>query len=256
MAEVILTDAITAVEEFDLSGHSNEVGIDRQRVIRDATQFGDSVVNFRAGLPSGVFSMAGLFDSAADAQVGVDQLATTLRHVTIIPAGASTGGVGWSMPGTFEYNLAGRVNDLFRWTARLDQGEDTTLYAPGSIAIPSQRTRGTVLYNERTTTGPDSGDAIQLGAITASETLYCLVHATEFEGSGSQGVTAILQSDDNASFTSPTLRASLGAAASSGPFFTIFAVAGAVTDDYWRLQLDLNSLAWDALTIRALAVIQ
>lgn len=81
----------------------------------------------------------------------------------------------------------------------------------------------------RSATG--NGTAYQLGALSASQSLYCALHVLDRTGTAS--MTLKIQSDDNSGMTTPTDRiTSFTAAAARG--YQWGSVAGAVTDDYWR----------------------
>jgi hypothetical protein len=81
----------------------------------------------------------------------------------------------------------------------------------------------------RSSTG--NGTGYQLGALSASQSLYVALHVLDRTGTAS--MTLSVQSDDNAGFSSATNRiTSFTAATARG--YQWGSVAGAVTDDYWR----------------------
>ena len=69
---------------------------------------------------------------------------------------------------------------------------------------------------------------MNLGAVGASEALYAAFHVI----SSGTTITVALQSDDNAGFSSPTVRATLGPITTAGA--TWVRVAGPFTDTYYR----------------------
>lgn len=81
----------------------------------------------------------------------------------------------------------------------------------------------------RSSTG--NGTGYQLGAVSATQSLYAALHILDHTGTAS--MTLKIQSDDNSGFTTPTDRiTSFTAATARG--YQWGSVAGAITDDYWR----------------------
>ena len=97
--------------------------------------------------------------------------------------------------------------------------------------------RGTInIDSDITATGASTG--IQLGAVAANENIYAAIHCTGVSGTSTPTITFVLESDDNASFTSATTRAtftSITAIASE-----IKKVSGAISDDYFRLSYTVS----------------
>jgi hypothetical protein len=112
--------------------------------------------------------------------------------------------------------------------------------APGELAMSSitaKTSSGPLVRGRRihptsvarSSTG--NGTGYQLGALSASQSLYVALHVLDRTGTAS--MTLSVQSDDNAGFSSATNRiTSFTAATARG--YQWGSVAGAVTDDYWR----------------------
>ena len=81
----------------------------------------------------------------------------------------------------------------------------------------------------RSSTG--NGTGYELGALSASQSLYAALHVLDRTGTASMTLT--IQSDDNAGFSSPTTRISTFTAATARGY-QWGSVAGAVADTYWR----------------------
>jgi hypothetical protein len=135
----------------------------------------------------------------------------------------------------------GSVGDLSR--AKIEgAGSD------GSIG----QIRGKLFKAFGTVTGTGAtGTGIQLGAISADQSLYGTLHTFGTPGSS---ITAIVQSDDNSGFTTPTTRATFnGGSITTAAGFWLTPVAGAISDDWWRLSISAISGTWviaSALAIR------
>ena len=64
------------------------------------------------------------------------------------------------------------------------------------------------------------------------------LHVLSVAGTSTPTLTVIVQSDDNAGFTTPTTRISFTAATAVGAQWG--SVAGALTDDYWRISYTIS----------------
>ena len=90
-------------------------------------------------------------------------------------------------------------------------------------------------------TGP-IGTAIQLGAVPADKKLYGLLHLFGTPGSS---ITVVAQSDNAVGFPSPTNVATFngGAITTAGKFW-LTPMSGAITDDWWRLNVTAITGDW------------
>ena len=90
-------------------------------------------------------------------------------------------------------------------------------------------TRGIIEFNASATSSSTTTGS-QLGAVSASQSIVANLHVTAVVGST---LDVIVQSDDNSGFTSPTNRITFSQA--TGITSQHLSLAGAITDDYWRL---------------------
>ena len=90
-------------------------------------------------------------------------------------------------------------------------------------------TRGIIEFNSSATSSSTTTGS-QLGAVSAAQRIVANLHVTTAVGSA---LDVIVQSDDNSGFTSPTNRITFSQA--TGITSQHLSLAGAVTDDYWRL---------------------
>lgn len=114
---------------------------------------------------------------------------------------------------------------------------ETGQLAPFSLSMVGKGNplvRGQVMHpttSARTSSG--NGTGYQLGALTAAQSIFLALHVTAISGAPTFAV--ILESDDNADFTSATTRiTSANYSAATGSEWQY--LAGAVTDDYWRVR--------------------
>jgi hypothetical protein len=93
--------------------------------------------------------------------------------------------------------------------------------------------RGRLLHPATARTSSSVGTGRQLGAVVAGKRLYASLHVLSASGT-LPTLDVKVQSDDNASFTSATDRITFTQRTASATY-DFGSVAGAITDDYWRI---------------------
>lgn len=178
------------------------------------------------GIKSVTWSAEVMQDFAADKVDALTGLSgSTLAASTplsVLPAGVTDGSLAYTF----------RANQL-QYTPLQAQVGELAMASLGGKARQGPVVRGTVLHppsTARTTTA--NGTGRQLGALTAAQSLYVALHVTAASGT-SPTLDIIVESDDNSGFTTPTTRATLTQVTATG--WQWAAVAGAITDDYWRI---------------------
>ena len=220
MAEQVLTNAKILYEGLDLTTQLNQVAIEYSAEALDRTAFSHSTRQRVGGLKIAAISAAGFFDAAEPdatlfADVGGDD------KIITIAAGPTAADIAFFMRSMVsEYApIEGEVGDLagFRLAGAANIGD---------------LIRGAIGHNDtQTATGNAAGQ--QLGAVSAAQSIYAATHITAVSGT-SPSLQVIIQSDDNAGFSSPTDRITFSAANAIGSQFG--SLAGAITDDYWRVR--------------------
>ncbi len=219
MAEHVLKDTRFWLEGVELTGQMNETRVDLTRVMKDRTVFGENTESFAAGVKQGNMVHGG-FWNAAEPDL---QFHTLFNNGALSPATvASTGTVGDAayIMNAREglYQMTGQFGDLFGFQVGLQAGDSPVL-------------RGLVMI-AKTSTGAENGTALQLGALSATETLYVAAHVTAFTGTD---VVVNMESDDAEGFPSASAQGTpLTFSGVDGQWGT---AAGAVTDDWWRVRL-------------------
>lgn len=84
------------------------------------------------------------------------------------------------------------------------------------------------------------GTGVQIGAVGATQYLYSTLH---LQGAAGTSITVVLESDDNAGFSSATTRITFGPLTAVGGNWAT-PVAGAITDDYWRFRVTAITGTW------------
>ncbi len=209
---------------YDLSGYANEVALGCAYDEADMTVFSDQCRHATPGLCKVTFSLKGL--GCADGttpgpdDVLYEQLAGSNEPMTICPLTGAAGEVGKfinSLQLTYEHG--GRLGDAYRFTA-------------SGVGQKHPLVHGRVMATG-TKTASGSGTAYQLGAVSADQRLYGVLHVIAAGGT-LPTLDVTVQSDDAEGFASPTTRLTFTQKSAIGAEF-ITPVAGPITDTWWRV---------------------
>jgi hypothetical protein len=102
--------------------------------------------------------------------------------------------------------------------------------------------RGALLHpGSASRTSSSTGTGRQLGAVSSTKTMYAALHVLSVSGTNPT-LDVIVQSDDNAGFTTATSRITFTQRTTAGTY-AWGSVAGPVTDDYWRVSYTIGGTA-------------
>ncbi len=228
MAIQAWTDLSIFVGANEYTAYAKDIKLDVKCNPLDKTNYGSGGwVELYGGLKSGTLDMGFMADHDAG---GPDDNAWALLSTESVPkslvAGAADGSVAYLTRGTtVSYTpISGNVGELAMATTQRN--------ASGVIA------RGLLLHPSTTArTSSSSGTGRQLGAVAAGKSLYAALHVTSASGT-TPSLTVKVQSDDNSGFTSATDRITFTAA--TDVTYEWSSVAGAITDDYWRITYTIS----------------
>ncbi len=182
------------------------------------------------GNKSGTVDMSLMADF--DAVTGTDATLWSYLGVAGVPKsvvrGTADGSLAYLMRGIpLSYTpIEGNAGDLAM--GRISGQSSTGPVIRGKLLHPGS--------TARTTSGTGTGR--QLGAVIAGKSLYAALHVLSVSGTSTPTITVAVQSDDNAGFTSATDRVTFTPATAKG--YQWGSVAGAVTDDYWRVSFVIS----------------
>lgn len=219
MAVFSLEDAEIYVDDFDATSHTNTVNLEVMAEPLEVTTFGSGGAKERIlGLRDLALSVSGWRDTSATVDTAVYENLGAQRVFTVSPT-ATAGEVAYM----------GRLRQ-FSYTPGGSIGEAAQFSANGQGSSGLGIVRGQLLFPRGAVTGAANGTGFQMGAVAADESVYITVHCF------TAGTTAdvIVESDDNSGFSSATTRATVEVTAVGGTWVT--PVAGAITDDYWRVR--------------------
>lgn len=225
----VWTDMSILVGAVELRGLGKNVTCATEVVALDKTNYAsDGWTEVIGGLKSGTVDLELMQDRAAG---GLDELAWSYLGVAGVPksiTSASTdGAVAYLMNGiTLGYSPAdGEVGQLAM--TRISGRNASSPVVRGRLLHPSTTAR----------TSSSTGTGRQLGAVVSGKSLYAALHVVEVSGT-TPSLTVKVQSDDNSGFTSATDRITFTAA--TDETYEWSSVAGAITDDYWRITYTIS----------------
>lgn len=218
MTEEILTNQRFWIDGQELTGQMNQVGLDLTRMMKDRTVFGEATESFAAGIKQANVVFGGYWNAAEpDAQFHTNFNGGATAPVTIANSG-TVGDPGYLLQAIqANYQITGDFGELLAFLVTVQAGESPIL-------------RGQLMF-AAISTAAENGTAVQLGSVSASQRIYVAGHVTAFTGTD---VIVNIESDDNSGMTTPTNQGSLTFTGIDGQFTS---VAGAITDDWWRVRL-------------------
>ena len=221
MAKTVALSRKVLYDEFDLSSDHNKVSLVLSQAAPDKTVYGSTSMARAPGLKSFEVNHQGYF------QAGAGEIETVLNTnfgtagtiLTLLPTGTE-GEPAYSFQGvTLDYQWGGQIGDMNAISGNT-KGE-------GTLVV-----RGTLMVaGSKTTSG--NGTARQLGAVSATQSLYGIIHCPVHAAAGST-ITVKIQSDTAEGFPSPTDVLSFTQLTDVGVQWAT-PIAGAITDEWWRV---------------------
>lgn len=229
MARITGKDAKLYVDEFDFSGVIMHFTIGTQAPAADATAFNDTDAVKLAGKPRWTIGVNGLWSPtspAYDAEMFID-LTSEDRLVGAWPNGVAENEIGYEG----QSNISGAPA-----SSRSDQAITLDVNWRGD----DQLARSRMLWRDTTTDATANGTARQHGAIGATQTGVGILRVLSRSGTNPT-CDVIIQSDALEAFGTPANQITFAQATAAT--FERKTVAGAVTDDWWRVAVTIGGTA-------------
>ena len=230
MAVFVADNVKTWLDGYDVSGDLSKLGLMYAAELKDNTVFGNTTRSRVPGLKTSKLTLDGYWQSADTPQLIdktlFERIAVSNSLCSVSPDGGAEGDVGFTFRVTAgDYTPGAKVGDLLAFVVNAEGSDGIGLL------------RGTVMNNAtRSTTG--TGTARQLGAVAAGKSLYASLHVLGVTGTLPTLVVKV-QSDNLVGFGSPADVITFASAnAISSQWGT--PVAGALTDDWWRISWTLG----------------
>lgn len=223
MAKNVFKNAKLFADGRDIGGLTNAVTLSFSADAKETTDIEAESISRLSGIESSSVEISGFSDASTEDEAHFNRLGGAKVPVTLAPInGAAVGERAFFLEAPqFTYNVTGQVGEVFTFE--------------GSFGGASRLVRGVVedlsIATAKTASGSSAGN--QLGAVTADQTLFAVLQVVESDGDGSQTLDVVIQSDDNAGFTSATTRITF-AQVTTTTAAEMKSVAGAITDDYFR----------------------
>lgn len=227
MGAYILKDCEAYLGGYDLTGNTNQLTIADELDMLDDTNFGSGGAR---SFKSGLHAVAGMISGFASVSAGAsDEDAVLAANIGLpdvpLSISATDGTVGEpvtfinAVQGTYS-PPNGTVGELAKFSANFS-GRGTRMLV------------GDILHPATSRTSSASGTAVQTGALSATQYLYAVLHVTAVSGT-SPTLDVIVESDSASNFPSTTTRVTFTQKTAIGSQYAT-RVAGAITDDWWRV---------------------
>jgi hypothetical protein len=222
MAKLIVDGAL-ALGAYNLTPNTMALSVDMSTDEVPGTTFADSFENFLpGGLKKAALGVSG-FTEYSSPDVGIAAALGAGNTVITAAAGRSDGSRAWF--------LNAMVGKYTPFSGSVGEGAKFELGAATSDRLIAGYLQA---YGSKTTTGNSTGQ--QLGALSASQSLYASLHVITATGTT---LDVTVESDDNSGFTSATTRITFTQVTTT-PVAYLSSVAGAVTDTYWRMKWTIS----------------
>ena len=222
MGVQILKDCKLWLAGFDLSGDMNALALDFGAELQDNSVFGDDTRSRAGGLKTVTFAHEGFWNGGADKvdDVLFGRLGLADEVMSVAPETGADGETAYVLRSVLgEYAPGGSVGEMLAFSVRGESGQGPLV-------------RGTIMHNAaRAASG--NGVARQLGAVGATQRLYTTLHVVAASGT-MPTLDVTVESDDGSGFPSPTTRVTFAQATAIGAEWAS-AIAGPITDDWWRI---------------------
>jgi len=236
MSAYVLKNCKLYVGAFNLSGDMNKLAVASSREAKDKTYFGLSTKINEPGLFENGFAHEGLWQAGDSPDlvdhILMDKMGISDQVMTVCPTDGIQGDPAFVMK-TLQASYApgGAVGEMFAFKVE-GKGDDLI--------------RATVMETGAKTS-TFNGTAQNLGAVSATKKLYCAMHVVAVSGTNPT-LNVVIESDDAQGFASPITRATFTQATTIGAEM-LAAVAGPITDTWWRAKCTIGGTGGPSFTI-------
>ena len=222
MTSHVLTDGTVWMHGVAVHDVAHTLQFSTTREAKDFTKFGASARNSKVGLFTAAVSVSGYTDTT-----GYDEdLYDLFNNATTAPISVAA----TSDDGSVAYTMRSLMASLSPLSGQVGDIAAVSLEAAGRGGV--RPVRGMILHPETARTATGDGTGRELGAVEASESVYGALHVVAASGT-TPTLDVIVESDDNADFTSATTRLTFTqTTAQTGEWKS---AAGAITDTHWRV---------------------
>ncbi|MEO5875520.1 MAG: hypothetical protein ABIS86_17020 [Streptosporangiaceae bacterium] len=222
MSAFVLTNCTAWADAVPLTTYSNEMSLKQSVEDKDVTTFGSSGWKSRiGGLKTVEADMKGFWDLAVD-PAALTGLGVADQVYTFTGTGVETDPAWFFQAANFSLERFGSVGDVDPFSLNI-MGTNNMGLITGQLA----KARGAVAA------AGALGSGLLLGAPTATQYVYAALHVF----TAGTTITVAVQSDDNAGFTTPTTRGTIGPVTTTGGVWMARVAGPFVGETYWRLNV-------------------
>ena len=224
MATFVSTQCKAWLGEIDLSTDLMAIALNYGSELQDSTTFGTLTRTRKGGLKTVQAQVEGYFNTSNSDPKMFSTIGVADNPMTLAPIAGADGERAFAfLVNQGEYSPGGALGEMVKFSASGEaSGGDSGLI------------KGTILLNASAVTATADGTAAQLGAVSAAQKVYAALHVISASGT-SPTLDVIVESDDVEGFGgTPETRITFAqAGAATSEWAT--PVAGAITDDWWRI---------------------
>ena len=228
MAQFVQTNVGLYWGAYNLSSSFNAVGLNLANQVQDDTVYGDTFVSNSGGLSTVSLEGEGYWDSTTDGYLVADSgISATETLVTVTPVNQSAGSPAiFSNYQQSEYTpfSTGTVGELLAFRVTGEGRGEKVIH--GEIMVTPGTTR----------TSNSNSDSNNLGAVSATQSIYSALHVLTVAGS-SPTLDVLVKSSSS---TSGTFNTEITHTQATGVTSELKSNAGANTDAYWRVYFTIG----------------
>jgi hypothetical protein len=204
--------------QYDLSGDQNQYGLDLKADTPEATCMGETAKTFLPGLKDFGLALNGYFRGDDQEDILFGRIGLADLPVTLAPVAGADGETAYiCVPQFGQYAPGAKVGDIYAFAAKIEGN--------GPLV------KGTILLPKSVKTSSNTGVARNLGAVTAAQKVYGLLHV--FSASAGDTLDVVIQSDALQTFLSPADVITFAQKAAAGSEWKT--ADGPLTDTWWRV---------------------
>lgn len=254
MAKTVLLNTRIFAGAVDLTGVSNKVELSSEVEEKDVTAFQPEDATdagwkeLLGGLASTSIMASGQWEAGDASKVddGTWAALSARRRApwTVCPLSAAVGSLAYfSSILRDSYKLGDAVGEVAPYEA---QGSGDGLLLRGTVAHAPGTAR----------TSDGDGTALELGALSAGQSLHAALHVLSVSGTSTPSLTVSVESAEDEEFSEPTERVSFAeaTAADVASRAQMVRVSGAVTDTWWRVSWDVSGTSPSFLFVVVLGI--
>lgn len=228
----LLSDVLILANQYDVSGDANTLAIEYGADAIDDTVFGADTRTLMGGLKFHRFSLGGFYRAATGAidTVVFPLIGTSDTLVTWAPTNTAGDRAFFGKTLANQYQpFGGSVGDAARFSL-------------SGVISAEKFILGTLMEKRTGLTTTTNGTGLELGAVSATQSVYGVLHVVSADAGASPTLDVTVESDDNGSFTSATTRLTFAQVTTALTSEWVSAV-GAITDTHWRVVMTVGGTA-------------